>query len=125
MEPLAKTLLDAFEVFFPNGDYGKSYRQVIYLHGHLADWYFTLNETRLSLFHLQKSAELAARFDALPEVLKHTSPLLEGFKIEKGKVPVASGSVMSERIKVLIGKYSYSDEFKNSDEFKEILKILD
>lgn len=121
----AETLLAAFEAFFPNGDYGKSYRQVIYLHGHLAEWYFTLDNTELSLFHLRKSAELAEKFDSLPETLTHTSPLLKGFRIEKSKVPSANGPIMRERVKVLIGRYSYTDEFRNSDEFKEILKILD
>lgn len=120
----AKTLLAAFEAFFPDGDYGKSYRQVIYHHGHLADWYFTLGETEPSLFHLRKSAELAARFDSLPETVTHTSPLLSGFEIEKSKIPTASGPMMRERVKKLIEKYSYTDEFKSSVEFKEILEIL-
>ncbi len=120
----AKAVLAAYEAFYPDGDYGKNYRHVIYNHGHIADWYFTLGKTEQSLFHLRKSAELAARFDSLPETVTHSSPLLSGFEIEKSKIPTASGPKMRERVKELIGRYSYTESFKSSAEFKEILEIL-
>jgi hypothetical protein len=121
----ANTLLTAYEAFFPDGDYGKNYRHIIYNHGHLAHWYYTLGDTEKSLYHLQKSAELAAEFDLLPEEITHTSPLLKGYEVRKSNFPTASGPIMKKRIRDLIEKYSFSDEFKNSNKFKEILKILE
>lgn len=121
----ANALITAFEAFFPDGDYGKNHRHIIYNHGHLAHWCYTLGDTEKSLYHLRKGAELAAKFDLLPEEITHTSPLLKGYEVIKSNIPTASGPIMKKRMRDLIERYAFSDEFKNSSEFKNILKILE
>lgn len=98
----AEAVLAAENAFYPDGDYGKCWRHVVYNHDHLADWYAALGDTETALAHLQKSAALAAKYDKLPQLCAHTSPLVKGLEVDFGKALSKSGdTTLSGHMKYL------------------------
>lgn len=121
----AEAVLALHKAMFPDDDHGKSWLNVIYAHINLGQWYFAEGDIENSLNHLRKGAELAKTFDKLPDELQHTSLLVEGIKIKKDSLPTSHGNVsMCNRMNEIIERHQYTDDFRNSDKFQEIIKIL-
>lgn len=116
--------IEMLNFIYDDGNYGKMWRVIIYNYGHLGVRYFKLGDTGKALLNLKKSAELAVKFDSLDRVTTMHSTLFEGKKFDKhtlGSTYSAKGQVKH----LLINRYPLSDEFKASDEFKDIIKMLD
>ena len=117
-------LLTVQKLFNDDGNYGGSWRYVMYNYGHLGQLYFKLGDIEKALEFLRKSAETAKQFDELPQISVRHSFLFDGAEFDKNTL--GSTHVACSRIKFLMTeRYPLSDEFKASKEFKEILKILD
>lgn len=111
---------------YPHGDYGKNFLQVVYRYGHLGHLYFEAGNTEKAIANLQKCAELAKKYDNLPEITERTSPLFEGMTFKKESVPKAHSETMSQRMKrLMLEKYQLSTNFKDGDAFKRIIAVLD
>lgn len=118
-----ETLLAAHHLFNDDGNFGKSWRFVMYNYGHLGELYFKLGNTEKALENLRKSAELAKQFDELPQISERHSLLFEGSTFDKNVL--GSTHIASSRMKMLMTeRYPLSDEFKASKEFKEIIEML-
>ncbi len=116
-------LLSTTQAFYPDGDYGKCYPHVIYNYGHLGQWYFDLGEPETALKNFKECAIIAKRFDELPVISVHTSPMVKSLELNKS---TAHKKSMCERMKLLLlERYSFSDEFKNNDEFRNIIETFD
>lgn len=110
---------------YPCGDYGKNYIQTIYRFGHLGHLYHEIGNDKKALENLSKCAELAKKYDALPEVSQRTSPLFAGMTFNKANTPKSHSEAMSQRIKrLMLEKYPLSAEFKGSENFKRIIESL-
>jgi len=117
-----KAVLSTTQTFYPEGDYGRCYPHVVYNYGHLGQWYFDIGDTKAALKNLRESVTIAKRFDDLPEISAHISPILKGLELNKSNVHRNS---MCERMKyLLLKRYSFPEEFKNSEEFRNIIEML-
>lgn len=117
-------LLTVQKLFNDDGNYGASWKFVMYNYGHIGCMYFQLDDTKKALENLRKSAEIAKQFDELPQISVRHSFLFDGAEFDKNTL--GSTHIACSRMKFLMTeRYPLSDEFKASEEFKEILAILD
>lgn len=110
-----------FNIIYDDGNYGKNWHYIVYNFGYLGYWYYEIGNIEKSIENLSKAAELAKKYDDLPQKTELKSLLFEGKIFEKTE----RGKTMCERMKHhFTVNYPLSDEFKNSEKFKEILDIL-
>jgi len=124
-----RTMNDIYDAVFPDGDYGKNYRQVIYNWNDLALWYALLGRISEAFAALRRAVDIACRFDALPRESVHSSPLLRGKSFDKftqhnsGSVKGESG--MRERQRELLGnRFPWPEGFRDDPRFGEIMALL-
>lgn len=122
---ILEQMKNLFNFFYDDGNYSRMWRIVANQCYGIQGWFcFELGDKKKAMENFKKSAELAAEFDSLDKVTTMHSTLFEGKSFDKstlGSTFVAK-SWMKE---LLTEKYPLSDEFKSTDEFKEILKILE
>lgn len=110
-----------YDIIYDDGNYGKNWHNVVYNYGYLGYWYFEIGNIEKSLENLTKAASLAKKYDDLPLKTELHSHLLNGCIFEKAE----RGKTLCERMKHhFTVNYPLSDEFKNTKEFKEIIKIF-
>lgn len=123
-EKVLEAFIGLIEAVMPDGDYGKSFHHVIYDSGYIGVKKYLAGDKAAALAQFEKSAKLAAEYDAQPDISAHTSFLLEGLEFDKTKMLLGS-SKMTERMKHhMTENYPLSDEFKNSKEFRKVIEIL-
>lgn len=121
-----ESMLKLFKVLMPDEDYGKNYPHVVYYYGYLGVIYHIGNDFDKMLNCFENCARLARKYDELPQISTHTSPLLKGMVFDKTKVSGLTGTTMCKRVlHLMLNRYPLSEEFKNSKEFIEIMEILD
>ena len=113
------------DYIYSDGNYGKMWRAVIYsCHGVLAMLYYEKGNKEKTLQHIRKAAELAVKFDALERFTTMHSPLFEGKIFDK--LSLGSDWNTKQVLKdYMTVHYNFSEEFKASAEYKEILFILE
>ncbi len=117
-----KKMLRVYDIFFTDGNYGKSWLDVIYNHGHLAHFYFEAGDIKNSLMHLEACVEYAVKYDNLPQTSERASQFFEGRTYRK----TPRGKSMCQRMKYLITeKYPFTDDFRTSEEFRKIVSALE
>ena len=115
--------IEYLEFAYDDGNYGKMWRMMMNLYGHLSVKYFNLNDYENAIYNFKKSAGLAIKFDSMERITVMHSTLFEGKKFDKHTL--GSTFIAKSRVKELLTKkYPLSDEFKASAEFKEILDML-
>lgn len=115
-------MLAISNIIFTDGNYGKMWLHVIYNYGHLGHLHFALGKNEKALEYLKTSAEYAKKYDQLPHITERTAQFFENRTYEK----TLRGKTMCERMKILMTeRYPLTDEFKATQEFKEILNMLE
>ncbi len=115
--------IEYLEFAYDDGNYGKMWRMMMNLYGHLGEKYYKLNDYKSAIYNFKKSAELAIKFDSMDRITTMHSTLFEGKEFDKHTL--GSTFIAKSRVKELLTqKYSLSEDFKATDEFKEILSIL-
>ena len=119
-----KKEIDMFNFVYDDGNYGKMWRTVMYMYGHLGIRYYKLNDKENAIKNFRIMAELSIKFDSLERKTIMHSVMFKGKEFDKHNL--GSTYVAKSQIKhLLTNKYPLSDEFKVKEEFKEILKMLD
>ncbi len=119
-----KKEIEYLEFAYDDGNYGKMWRMMMNLYGHLGVKYFKLNDYKNANYNFRKSAELAIKFDDMDRISVMQSTMFKGKEFDKHTL--GSTFVAKSRVKELLcKKYPLSDDFKASAEFKEILEILE
>ena len=116
--------INMLDFIYDDGNYGKMWRVAIYNYGHLAVSHFRLGNNEKALENLRKSAEIAVEFDSMPRITTMRSTLFDGKEFDKhtlGSTYCAKGQVKH----LLTNRYPLSDEFKDTEEFKDIVKMLE
>ena len=115
-----------YELFYPDGVYGKSWRRVIYIYGYLGQAYQNLGDDEKALAYLRKCAELAKRFDTLPEETERHTLFFEGTVYRKSEDAsvFSDTSICEQMTRHMTKNYPLSDEFKAKPAFQEILEIM-
>lgn len=118
-----KKEIEYFEFFYNDGNYGKMWKMMMNLYGHLGVKYFKLNDYKNALHNFKKSAELAIKFDSLDRITTMHSTMFDGKEFDKHTL--GSTFVAKSRVKKLLSKeYPLTDKFKETNEFKEIIQML-
>lgn len=119
----AKKEIEYLEFIYDDGNYGKMWRTIMNLYGHLGEKYFSLNDHENALKCFRKAAALAVEFDNLERISVMNSIMFKGKEFDK--YSLGSTFIAKSRVKELLTKkYSLTDEFKSTEEFKKILDIL-
>ena len=109
------------ETIYTDGNYGKNWLMIIYNYGNLGQLHFQTGDNENALRYLKKSAELAKKYDSMPEKTSMNSQFFENRSFEK----TLRGKTMCERMTHhFTNNYPLSDEFRESDGFREILEII-
>lgn len=115
--------IEYLEFAYDDGNYGKMWRIMMNLYGHLGVKYFKLNDYKNAIHNFKKSAELAIKFDNMDRITTMHSTMFEGKEFDKHTL--GSTFIAKSRVKELLTqKYPLSDDFKATDEFNEILSVL-
>ena len=110
--------LRMFELFYPDGDYGKNTFLVIYDLGHQAFYNAVLGNFDEAFAAMRRSLAQALAFDALPRVTTHTSPLFRGLTYDK----ITQDRGMAARMKELFGeRYPWPEGFREDPRFGEAM----
>ncbi len=117
-----KTVLSVLNTVYTDGNYRKCWVHVIYNYGHLGYLNFQLGNTEEALKNLKICAKLSKRYDEEPQTVTSNCLLFNGSKFTKKQ----RGKTYCERMKdKMLNEYPLSEKFKQSNEFKKILKIFD
>lgn len=115
---------ELLEFIYDDGNYGKMWRTVMNLYGHIGTKYHAVGDNENALINFRKSAELAVKFDGMDRITVMQSAMFKGKEFDKHSL--GSTFVAKSRVKELMcEKYPLSDDFKATDGFKEILNILE
>ncbi len=115
--------IDYLEFFYEDGNYGKMWRMMMNLFGHLGVKYFKLNDYNNAICNFKKSAELAIKFDSMDRITVMHSTMFEGKEFDKHTL--GSTFVAKKRVKELLTKiYPLTDKIKETNEFKAIIQML-
>lgn len=121
IEALQK-MLAIYDAIYTDGNYGRSWLDVIFNHGHLGHLYHEIGEDASAIRNLEKCAHFAKEYDNLPETTTRSAQFFENRTFTKTE----RGKTMCQRMKFLMTeKYPLSDEFKNTAEFRKILSEFD
>lgn len=117
---------DVFKRFYTDGNYGKSWRVVIYNYGHLGELYHRVGNFNKAYENLRICAELANKFDTMPNETERTALFFEETILNKQEdvAVYLDTSVCDQMKRYMLDKYELSDEFKQTTEFQNILSIL-
>lgn len=115
-----------YNIFYPDEVFGDCWRRAIYTYGDLGEAYHCLGDDEKALLNLRKCAELAKRFDTLPDETERHNLYFEGTVYRKSYDPsVFSDSSLCALMKeYMLEHFSLSKEFKAKPEFKEIINIM-
>lgn len=118
-----KKEIEYLEFTYDDGNYGKMWRTMMNLYGHLGVKCFKLNDHKNAIYNFKKAAELAIKFDSMDRITTMHSTMFEGKEFDKHTL--GSTFIAKRRVKELLTKkYPLSDEFKETDDFQEIIEML-
>lgn len=116
--------LDFLNFVYDDGNYGKMWRTVMYNYGHLGVRYAKLGEKEKAIESFRKMCSLAIEFDSMDTVTTMHSVMFEGKKFDKNRL--GSTYVAKSQMKhLLLNKYPLPDEFRASDDFKELIEMVE
>lgn len=124
---IIEAYLDFVNAVMPDGDYGQSYYLIIFNYGYLGVIKHHNGDDKGALECFRKEAELAVKYEALPNITTHTSYLVEGLEFNKEKAFNGGYDNIAHATKRALlnnNAYPLSDEFRATDEFKEIINML-
>ncbi len=122
---MQENIIKALDYIYSDGNYGLMWAAVIFsCYGVMAMQHYQINDFENAFVKLRKAAELAVKFDSLERFTVMHSPLFEGKIFDKHTCN--SDFTAKENLKeYMLNEYGFSDEFKSTAEFKEILSILE
>lgn len=117
--------LNFVNAVLPDGDYGQSWYLMIFNYGYLGVIRHNNGDDKGALEAFRKEAELALKYEAMPEVTTHTSYLVEGLEFNKASAFSGGYENIADAIKnALLKGYPLSDEFRATEEFKAVVDML-
>ncbi len=119
----SKKEVEMLEFIYNDGNYGKMWRTVMNLYGHIGMKYHIIGDDKNALIYFRKNAELAVAFDSMERITVMHSTMFEGKEFDKHTL--GSTFIAKSRVRELLTEtYPLSDEFKETDEFKQIISML-
>ena len=115
-----------FDKVYSDGNYGVCWKPMIYNYGYLGQYYHRTGNDAKALENLRKCAELARKFDTMPDVTERSALLFRGMSFSKQEDArvLLDTSLCKQMTHHMLDNYPLSDEFKAKPEFREILDIM-
>ena len=121
---MQESIIKALEYIYSDGNYGLLWKAMISsCYGLNSLFYYRKGDYDNALFSLRKAAELAVKFDSLDKISTMHSPLFDGHNFNKDTWD-RDYIAMKQLKHSILNDYGFSDEFKSSAEFKEIIAML-
>ena len=109
----------------PDGDYGQSSYLVIFNYGYLGVIKHNNGDDEGALECFRKEAELAVKYEAMPDITTHTSYLVEGLEFNKTTAFKGGCNNIAYEIKdALESGYPLSDKFRATEAFQKIVESI-
>lgn len=122
---IIEAYLNFVNTAMPDGDYGQSSYLVIFNYGYLGVIRHHNGDDEGALECFRKEAELAVKYEAMPDITTHTSYLVEGLEFNKATAFKGGYDNIAHAIKDgLADKYPLSDEFRATEEFRKIVDSI-
>ncbi len=122
---IIEAYLNFVETAMPDGDYGQSSYLVIFNYGYLGVIKHHNGDDEGALECFRKEAEIAVRYEAMPDITTHTSYLVEGLEFNKATAFKGGYDNIAYAIReALEDGYPLSDEFRKKEEFKKIIESI-
>ncbi len=122
---IIEAYLNFVNTAMPDGDYGQSSYLVIFNYGYLGVIRHHKGNDKGALECFRKEAELAVKYEAMPDITTHTSYLVEGLEFNKTTAFKGGYDNIAYAIKEALSKgYPLSDEFRATEEFKKIVEYI-
>ncbi len=121
---LTEKAIDFFNFIYEDGNYGRMWRFMLYNHGHLGMRYYETGNNEKALENFRKMCELAVKFDIMNRITVMHSVMFEEKEFDKQTLGTTYVAKMQVK-ELLTDKYPLSDDFKASDEFKELISMLE
>ena len=117
---------DIFNMVYTDGNFGKCWRVMIYTYGLLGALNHRIGKYDKAYENLRICAELAKKFDTMPNETERTALFFEGTMLNKQEevAMYLDTSVCDQMTRYMTERYQLSDEFKNTPEFQNILDIM-
>lgn len=93
-----ESVVQVNKMLYNVGDYGKNYINMVYITAHLGYLYYEVGDKVKAVEKIRDSLRLAETFDAIDGELVHKSKLLDGYTVEKAKIPKVQEGALAERI---------------------------
>ena len=121
---MQESAIKALEYIYSDGNYGLLWKAMISsCYGLNSLFYYRKGDYDNTLHSLRKAAKLAVNFDSLDKTSTMHSPLFEGHSFNKDTWD--RDYIATKQLKhSLLNDYGFSDDFKSSAEFKEIIAML-
>lgn len=120
---IAEKINSIINLFYNDDNYGRQWRIIIRNYMDIGFFYYKKGDYKNAYLYLKQSAKSAKELDSLDKTSTLHSVLLEGIKFDKsdlGSNFIASSSVKEK----LTDGYPFSENFKSTEEFKNILNML-
>lgn len=122
---IIEAYLNFVNTAMPDGDYGQSSYLVIFNYGYLGVIRHHNGDDEGALECFRKEAELAVRYEAMPDITTHTSYLVEGLDFNKVTAFKGGYDNIAYAIReALQSGYPLSDEFRATEEFRKIIESI-
>lgn len=122
---IIEAYLDFVNTAMPDGDYGQSSYLVIFNYGYLGVIRHRNGDDEGAIDCFRKEAEIAVRYEAMPDVTVHTSYLVEGLEFNKKTAFKGGYDNIAYAIRdALVKGYPLSDELRATEEFKKIIEYI-
>lgn len=122
---IIEAYLNFVNTAMPDGDYGQSSYLVIFNYGYLGVIRHHNGDNQGALECFRKEAEIAVKYEEMPDVTVHTSYLVEGLEFNKKTAFKGGYDNIAYAIReALTEGYPLSDELKATEEFKRIVEYI-
>ncbi len=109
------------DTFYTDGNYGKNWLHIIYTYGNIGRMYAYMGDNENAIKYLRICVDYAKKYDNLPAETKRNAQFFEDKTFKK----TPRGHTKCQRIKYCFEtSYRLSDEFKSTQEFKDIIEYL-
>ncbi|MBQ7044329.1 MAG: helix-turn-helix transcriptional regulator [Clostridia bacterium] len=122
---IIEAYLNFVETAMPDGDYGQSSYLVIFNYGYLGVIKHHNGDDAGALECFRREAEIAVKYEEMPDITIHTSYLVEGLEFNKATAFKGGYDNIAYAIKEAIEEgYPLSEEFRSTEEFRKIVDSI-
>ena len=122
---IIEAYLNFVNTAMPDGDYGQSSYLVIFNYGYLGVIKHHNGDDKGAIECFRKEAELAVKYEEMPDITTHTSYLVKGLEFNKATAFKGGYDNIAHAIKdCLADKYPLSDELRANEEFRKIVDSI-